>query len=98
MQCEIFGEAGRLEIPDARGDGKCCRCETKEAITNDGRFCRGCLKFLVRSLNPGSTRAYKRPPSGEHVIDRAEHKEDFGYRRFVAEGSWDNAMRACEGH
>ena len=33
-------------------DGLCCMCVEKKAATNDGRFCRSCLRRRIREENP----------------------------------------------
>lgn len=92
-----------MDLPDVRPDGFCAECGEKPAITTDGRFCRPCLKSLVRHLSPGPTRRYRAAPgltarsSGTHLIDRAERAADRDYWMMTAQGSQENAVRAMEG-
>jgi predicted amidophosphoribosyltransferase len=41
-----------MQLPDAREDGKCCRCNKRLAATRDGRFCRSCLRKVINDLSP----------------------------------------------
>lgn len=91
------------DLPDARDDGVCAECVQKPAITTDGRYCRKCLKTLVKQLSPGVTRNYVtgRGADGCHqgnvILDRAERHANRDYWALLAEGSQANAVRAMEG-
>ncbi len=39
-------------LPDAREDGNCCECGSRDVVTRDGRYCKRCLKKLVAGLSP----------------------------------------------
>ena len=41
-----------IELPEAREDGQCCKCEKHPAVTTDNRFCRQCLWNMICRLNP----------------------------------------------
>ena len=41
-----------MELPEPRGDGKCCGCKRQKAITRDNRFCLRCLRALIDRINP----------------------------------------------
>jgi len=53
-----------MELPEPRGDGACCRCVKRPAVTNDGRFCKQCLGAIVREMTP-STRDLSRRGTDE---------------------------------
>jgi hypothetical protein len=40
------------DLPDPRPDGVCAACARKGAVTQDRRFCAGCLRQLVARLTP----------------------------------------------
>ena len=47
-------------LPDPLPNGLCCRCERKPAVTRDGRFCKTCLRHIVRELTPDDERTLAR--------------------------------------
>jgi hypothetical protein len=40
------------ELPQPRKDGICVDCESKPAVTNDGRLCLKCLKDRIETMTP----------------------------------------------
>jgi hypothetical protein len=40
------------DLPDPRPDGKCVDCNHLEAVTNDNRFCRKCLRRRIKDETP----------------------------------------------
>jgi len=41
-----------MTLPNAREDGICCDCCEKPAETQDGRFCKKCLRKIICQENP----------------------------------------------
>jgi hypothetical protein len=74
------------DLPDPRPDGRCARCERKEAVTRDGRFCKKCLHELVVRMSPGSV-----VPRGINRTGEQRQGSDGG-------GPWgENNVRILEG-
>lgn len=44
-----------MELPQPRSDGLCVDCEKRPSETNDGRFCRPCLRKRIDHENPISS-------------------------------------------
>lgn len=75
-----------LELPEPRADGLCAQCKCRNAKTQDGRFCRPCLRGLVCRLSPG--------PVNHHRSRPAEAREAPEWEP----SPWrENAVRALEG-
>lgn len=60
-----------VELPDPRGDGRCCTCESRQVITRDGRFCRRCLDAILDKDTPRY-----RPSRAETCRKRAGDEDD----------------------
>jgi hypothetical protein len=65
-------------LPDPRKDGMCCDCEKKFAETNDGRFCRGCLRRRIASITPmvGCFRGQNRTADHKENTRETKHGRD----------------------
>jgi len=72
------------ELPDPRPDGLCADCQKKQAVTNDGRFCKPCLGVLIRSMTPI-----------RYTVGRSAGKQQAG--DFEPSPWGENAVRAMEG-
>jgi hypothetical protein len=78
------------ELPEPRRDGICCDCLDKPAVTNDGRWCKACLKRRIVHDTP-MIGCYK----GMHR--RRGHKENEYETHSGSPGPWcENAVRALE--
>jgi predicted amidophosphoribosyltransferase len=97
MKCDVWQSSGQVELPKPRPDGVCCECNGAVAVTRDGRFCRRCLKSLVKQLSPGETRNYRQVPTRQHLIDTGHYGADAAYHGGGMGGWHDNAIRAMEG-
>ena len=53
-----------MKLPDPREDGQCCDCYSKAAETNDGRFCKACLRKRIKAENPDHNRRPIREQKG----------------------------------
>ncbi len=74
-------------LPDPRKDGRCCDCAQRQAVTDDGRFCRACLKKLVARLTPMVGCFKGRQRTSGHMEDRGTEPNP----------SQENAVRHLEG-
>ena len=61
-----------------REDGLCVKCLKKEAVTNDGRLCRQCIKNIVKQITPDLPRDLSQP--GTEDYDRPMDPEDIAFK------------------
>ncbi len=76
-----------MDLPEPRKDGKCCRCQSKYAVTRDGRFCNGCLKAFLNEMD-GEVRVPRSlsSPGTEHRGRSARSTQVLGGAADMLEG------------
>jgi hypothetical protein len=59
---------------EPREDGKCCRCNSSDAVTNDGRFCRRCLADTVLKSSTPVVREYTDSVWGQKALEEKRER------------------------
>lgn len=58
-------------MPDPRPDGMCAECVKQEAETNDGRFCKKCIKMILLNEYSSVSRVRDLSRRGTEEIGRS---------------------------
>ena len=58
-------------MPDPRPDGMCAECVKQEAETNDGRFCKKCIKIILLNEYSSVSRVRDLSRRGTEEIGRS---------------------------
>jgi len=75
-----------MNLPNKRKDDLCCDCMKNLAVTNDGRWCKKCIKTRIKEKFPI---IYKYQPYRDRGAQQSMNTED--------NPSFENGVRILEG-